>query len=103
MNALSTTFNTGLGYSAAGQIVHLKFVALEEQSDNAKEFGDVDGTLYFYDETRGLWGKWNTCLLLDSQPAKEEDLQSLFSTLTKHNVSCHDITFAEAEALKPNS
>ncbi len=95
MNTNRQTFNTGRGYSPEGQIIHAEFAPLDKQQHGVESV--LEGWLSFYDETRGLWGKYSVAL-----DVERDNVQQVLMSLYDSNAERHSITFAEAEALKPS-
>lgn len=94
------TFNTGRGYSADGQIIHAEFTPHEKQDKNCLELEMHEGTLKFYDETRGIWGKFNTVIDAGTDEGYRKGDVSHTTLFLYDKGGYQDITFEEAKALK---
>lgn len=103
MKTIRATVNTGQSYSPEGQIVHLEFVPDKIQLPIDIEFGDVEGLLHFYDETRGLWGTYSVSMIgvegIDRKGIVLEMKQD-FMRMANGMFPYLDITFDDAKAIK---
>ena len=67
MKTIATTWNTGRRYTQDGQIITAVFV----QTGIDEAFGDLIGTIFFSDLSRGILGKYENVWMTEDDGERE--------------------------------